>query len=183
MKARDRCGSVLPPAEGDPVVNEPILVNLLFKFAGPLVLLVVLALALRARRPVPATPGAPPPPDAAWLVLMRDAFISDNVYLRAAVDGERVAILKSRRYAVIALRPGPHTLGVNARHSLFKDRVMDFEAVTGEIVVLRLKPPFLNRPFAERVNDVLAARAKLAGLKSVTPGVSLPDVRTDVTSS
>lgn len=124
-------------------------------------------------RPQPATE----PADTAWLVLMRDALVSDNVYLRADVDGQQAAILKSRRYAVVALRPGAHTLSVNARYSLVRDSRMAFDAAAGEILVFRVWPPFLDRPFAERV-PVIDAWVALGKLTSVTPSVPLPTGRT-----
>lgn len=171
-------------SEGDAGMTLHLLEVLAFRWAGLLLFVAAGALVLRARRRQ-ATPSnaPPPPPDAAWLVLMRDGMISDHVYLRADVDGVRVAILKSRRHAIVALRPGAHTLAVNAKVSIVRDSMMSFEAATGEIVVLRLKPPFLSRPFAERVTDVTAARATIAKLKSVTPNVTLPAARTDLTSS
>ncbi|MBC7664053.1 MAG: hypothetical protein H7276_09710 [Caulobacter sp.] len=160
-----------------------LLEGLFFKWAGLLVLIVVGALVLRARTRQQTPSNVPPPPDAAWLVLMRDGLISDNMSLRADVDGERVAVLKSRRHAVIALRPGTHVLNTNVLHALVRAADVSFDVVPGEVVVYRLRPPFLKRPGAERVTDVAAARATIATLKSATPGVLLPDVRTDVTSS
>lgn len=156
-------------------MTPDLLVKWLLEAAGWLVPLAVLgAVLLRARRATPATPGAAPPPDAAWLVLMRDGLVSDNVYLRADVDGERVAVLKSRRHAVVALRPGAHVLNTNALHALLRAADVRFHVAPGEVVAYRLRPPFLKRPGAERVMDVSDVRVTIASLKSVTPGVTLP---------
>ena len=154
------------------VVPAPLL-SVACQAAGGLLLASVLARVLASERPRVAMPGPLPPADAALLVVLRDEPVSNAARFRVDVDGVRVAVLKSRRYTAVALRPGAHLLAINAPASLVADTVARFDAAAGVVVVYRLRVPFIGRPSLERLPAAEGDRRMLARLDGVEPAVAL----------
>jgi hypothetical protein len=114
-----------------------------------------------------------PPEGKALVVVWREGFMGMAAGLNIAVDGREVAQLKSPRFTVIALSPGPHKVtaafgglaGPQNNPSAF-----DVEAAAGAVTVLKvgLKMGALKNTVAFTPQDSVAdAQAQLARVPMV----------------
>lgn len=150
-------------------------------FLGALTAFVLANLA--GNRKVAAASGAerqaalssPPPAGKALLVVWREGFVGMAAGLNVTVDGVARAQLKSPRFVVIPLEPGVHE--VNAAFGGLAGAQNNASAVrltvaAGETAVIKATlsmGALKNTVNLNLVEDVEAARRKLAGVTMVKP--------------
>jgi hypothetical protein len=114
--------------------------------------------------------GFPAPPAGMGLLcVLRDAKVHGQSYQRINVDGARAAVLKPRQYVCIPLIPGEHEVATNVRVSLVPSKRIRVSIGAGEVLVYRIKMPFIGVPYLEPLEEIVSLTGTLGALKRVQP--------------